>query len=106
MSELSDRDMRVAERFTMAFLEDIYYESIKLYKLRRALKRIKKVLRQVLKTSVISKDLNQMTKNVHEELKKQDALEEIDMQLLANIIEKCFQIKDRPDYLMMGSKGC
>ena len=63
--------------------------------MRRALKRVKKVLRHVLKTNQAPKNLNQLTKNVHAELKKQDALEEMDMQLLANIIEKCFLIKER-----------
>ena len=63
--------------------------------MRRALKRVKKVLRHVLKTNQAPKNLDQLTKNVHAELKKQDALEEMDMQLLANIIEKCFLIKER-----------
>ena len=34
---------------------------------------------------------------MHAELKKQDSLQEIDMQVLANIIEKCFKIKEQAD---------
>ena len=87
--------MRFAECITAAFLEDIYYDSINHVQIRRALKRLKKVLHHVLKTSEAPKDLAQLTNNVHTELKKQNALEEIDMRLLANIIEKCFRIKKR-----------
>ena len=71
---MSIQEMRVAERFTSAFLEDLYYESIKLVQMRRALKHLKRVLYHVLKTSFVPKDLEQLTKNVQTELKKQDAL--------------------------------
>ena len=50
--------MRIAERFAIPFLEDIYSDSISKAKLWRALKRVKKALRIVLKTCEAPSDLN------------------------------------------------
>lgn len=91
-SQVSEKDLRVAELFAVPFLEDIYYEAIKRVKLYRALKNIKKTLRHVLKTKEMPSDLNVLTRNVYNELKQQDVLEDIEMKMIASIIEKCFRI--------------
>ena len=92
---ISERDFRVAERFTRPYLDDIYQESIKLVCLRRAMKKVKRALRQVLTSMEIPRTLPEFMQNVLTELKRQDSLQEIDMQVLANIIEKCFRVQDR-----------
>ena len=92
---ISERDFRVAERFTRPYLDDIYQESIKLVCLRRAMKKVKRALRQVLNSMEIPRTLPEFMQNVLTELKRQDSLQEIDMQVLANIIEKCFRVQDR-----------
>ena len=55
---VTQKEYRVAERFAKPFLEDIYSESISKAKLWRALKRVKKALRIVLKTNETPSDLN------------------------------------------------
>ena len=67
---MNEKELRVAVRFAEACLEDVYNDAIKLIKLRRALKRVKKVLRHVLITMAVPKSLEQLTKNVHHELKQ------------------------------------
>ena len=59
--KVDERDLRVSERFTVVFLEDIYSESIKLARLRRALKRVKQALRRVLSILVIPENLEELT---------------------------------------------
>ena len=59
------------------------------------MKKVKRALRTVLTSKQAPKTLPELMQNVLTELKKQDSLQEIDMQVLANIIEKCFRVQDR-----------
>ena len=59
------------------------------------MKKVKRALRTVLTSKQVPKTLPELMQNVLTELKKQDSLQEIDMQVLANIIEKCFRVQDR-----------
>ena len=79
----------------MPVLEDIYSDAIKRAKFWRALRNIKRVLKHILKTRIVSTDIQKLTKEVHAELKRQDQLEDVEMQLIAKIIEKCFKIEER-----------
>ena len=48
------------------------------------------MLRDILKTHEVPADLNDLTLKVHTELRKQNSIDEIDMNLIAGIIHKCF----------------
>ena len=48
------------------------------------------MLREILKTHEVPTDLNVLTVQVHTELRKQNSIDEIDMNLIAGIIHKCF----------------
>jgi len=87
---VNDAELKVARIFVEPFLEEIYSDSVKKARLRRALEQIRHVLRNVLKTHEVPSDLNQLTGLVHTELSKQSVLDDVDMNLIAAIIHKCF----------------
>ena len=87
--------MRIASRFAEAFLEDVYSDAIKVARLRRALKRVKKALTHILKTTQVPNDIGKLVQDVDTELRRQDKVEEVDMELIASVINKIFKIKDR-----------
>lgn len=65
---VTGKDLQIAKRFVEPFLEDVYTDATAKVCLYRTLKRIKKALRQVLKTLEAPKDLNELTAEVHSEL--------------------------------------
>lgn len=87
--------MKFFSRCIDSMLVDVYEDAIKRVKLRRALNRIKKALNYILKTQEVPSDLNQLTWQVHAELEKQDALEDVDMNLIGSVVDKCFLLKER-----------